>query len=30
MSDIDITMDIQAVGRGVMDWIDLTENWNGW
>jgi hypothetical protein len=30
MCYIDITMDLQAVGWGVMDWIDLTEGLNGW
>ena len=28
--DIDINMDIQSVGWGVMDWMDLNKVRNGW
>jgi len=29
-SDIDINIDLQAVGWGGMDWMDLNQDWNGW
>jgi hypothetical protein len=28
--DIVIAMDLQVVGWGVVDWIDLAEGWNDW
>ena len=28
--DIDINMDLQAVGWGSMDWMDLNQDRNGW
>ena len=30
MCDLDINMDLQAVGWGGMDWMGLNQDKNGW
>jgi hypothetical protein len=30
MKHVDINMDLQAVGWGDMDWMDLNQDRNGW